>query len=452
MTTLIERLRIWASTGTKTKPADVKIDAGWVGGEQPPFEYENERMNTRDTQLVGCVDAVNDSTAGGRSLFKYRSISACIPESIGFPYSADNYFDSGDALINCACLYEYEGDKQLIFSHVPAAGTSYIKAYNINTKANTNHPFTGDLVLDVCSAGPYVYILYANLNGSDYDYFLAAVDGNDWTARPGWGVHPQLGSEPTATIDGRPFCAVALSGNIVCGGRWYGTAADKKLHVINSSTGAIMRSGDAGLAATEYPSGNCVVVNDALIYTGLDSASGDTLRCDAYEADLTLGGNQGGTPVVHSGELLSVLSLGDYVLTASKPATYAQTVAYTEALASHTFTTFATDAGTKIGPMVFDGVNVWILFKASISTDEAMVVRRFSPQSLGVAFLNLDFNFANNPDNNHLLRVSSDVSPYIGYMRPPMVFDGSGIWVSPYALTGTDFSGEWFRIPNVHNR
>lgn len=53
------KLRPWADTGTKIKPADAKIDAGWVPGEQPPAEWENERMNTRDETVNTVIDEVD---------------------------------------------------------------------------------------------------------------------------------------------------------------------------------------------------------------------------------------------------------------------------------------------------------------------------------------------------------------------------------------------------------
>lgn len=49
-------LRAWANAGTRIKPSDGKIDQGWLAGEQPPVEYENERMYSRDT-LVNQITA-----------------------------------------------------------------------------------------------------------------------------------------------------------------------------------------------------------------------------------------------------------------------------------------------------------------------------------------------------------------------------------------------------------
>lgn len=52
-------LRAWASAGTRIKPSDGKIDQGWLAGEQPPMEYENERMNTRDTRINEIIAYLN---------------------------------------------------------------------------------------------------------------------------------------------------------------------------------------------------------------------------------------------------------------------------------------------------------------------------------------------------------------------------------------------------------
>lgn len=451
MTTLLDRLRIWASTGTKTAPSTAKIDLGWVGGEQPPHEWENERMNTRDTQLVGCVDAVNDSPAGGRTLHRDRNVASDILENIGLPYSADNYFDSGDGLINGACLYEYDGTKMLVFPHFPS-GTPYIKTYNINTKASTNQAYFGDYVVDVCSTGRWIYILYFVINGTDYDYFLTAVDGLTWTAKTGWpGTDPQLGKQPLSSADGRPFCRVTPVGDILCGGYWSAGSGDDKLAIVDADSGNITESGNAGLSATQFPSGNCIVVGDTLYYTGLDT-SGSMLVCDAYESDLTLGGPQGvlGTPTV-AGEFNTLVSLGDHFLSAYKIGTNITIAMFDESYNANWAVTTVNDAGSKLGPMCFDGVHVWALFYAEVGSQHAMVVRRFSPQSLSNALVTINIDFDADMDKNHLLH-HSDTNTTLGFMRPPIVFDGCGIWVSPYAPTGTSLSGEWFRISNVYAR
>ena len=59
MGTSLNLLRVWASTGAASKPSDAKIDLGWLAGEQPPNEYENERMNTRDTRINEIITYLN---------------------------------------------------------------------------------------------------------------------------------------------------------------------------------------------------------------------------------------------------------------------------------------------------------------------------------------------------------------------------------------------------------
>lgn len=52
-------LRAWANAGTRIKPSDGKIDQGWLAGEQPPVEYENERMYSRDTLINQIITYLN---------------------------------------------------------------------------------------------------------------------------------------------------------------------------------------------------------------------------------------------------------------------------------------------------------------------------------------------------------------------------------------------------------
>lgn len=53
-------IRSWANAGTRIKPSDGKIDQGWLAGEQPPVEYENERMYSRDTLVNQIITYLND--------------------------------------------------------------------------------------------------------------------------------------------------------------------------------------------------------------------------------------------------------------------------------------------------------------------------------------------------------------------------------------------------------
>ena len=55
----ITLLRAWANAGNLTAPSNAKIDQGWVVGEQPACEYENERMNTRDNTINDIINYLN---------------------------------------------------------------------------------------------------------------------------------------------------------------------------------------------------------------------------------------------------------------------------------------------------------------------------------------------------------------------------------------------------------
>jgi len=458
MSTLIDRIKIWATGGTKTTPSDVKIELGWVGGEQPPHEWENERMNKRDGLMVDVIDSVNDSPAGGRSLFKNRNVATCIPESMGLPFSADNFYDSGDALINDACLYNHEGVKLLVFVHTPSTGTAYIKTYNILDGTVVNHAFPGDVVVGLCSTGQYIYILYANIVGANHEYFITAVDGDTWAALPGWaGTDPQLGTEATADIDGRPFCAVTPAGNILCGGRWYGVSGDDKLAVVDADTGTITTSGNAGLASAVFPSGDCVAVGSVMYFTALENASTDMWLSAADETDLSIKGvasasipNNHGAPAT-VGEQMALATLGDHFMVGYKDGAANISIELkSEDYATLFSGSHVLETNAKLGPMVFDGIHVWILFKAAGSALTSTVVYKFNPQSFSTQMTpNIDFTL--DAGSQHVLD-NYDTNDTLVYMRPPIVFDGAGVWVSPYAPTGGNFSGQWFRVSNVHNR
>jgi hypothetical protein len=463
MSTFIDRLKIWASAGTKTKPADAKIATGWIAGEQPPHEWENERMSTRDTALVAVVDAVNDTPAGGRSLFKDRNIAPGIPENAGLMFSADNRYavdpaEVIEATMNDACLYEYEGVKMLVFLYVPDSGTSYIKAYNIADGTVVNHAFPGDIVVSLCSTGQYIYVLYADLVTGNYEYSLTAIDGLTGTTKPGWSVtDPQVGAEPQADIDGRPFCRVTPGGDILCGGRWDGAAGADKLALIDAAAGTLTRSGDGGLAANTFPSGDCVAVGDVMYFTGLDKSTTDMWLSAVDETDLTVKGVASGSIPANygapttAGEYMSLATLGDHFVIGHKTGVNGKIELYSEAYASPFFDVDIDTSSSKLGPMVFDGVHLWGLFKGVTAGGSGMVLRKISPNRFNGSLDNSGIAFDVDVDSNNMLE-DGDTNDTLGYMRPPLIFDGSGIWVSPYAPPGENYTGIWLRLANVYNR
>ena len=59
MGTSITLLREWASAGSRTTPSYAKIDQGWLVGEEPAAEWENERMNVRDATVNEVITYLN---------------------------------------------------------------------------------------------------------------------------------------------------------------------------------------------------------------------------------------------------------------------------------------------------------------------------------------------------------------------------------------------------------
>jgi len=78
----IDLLRVWASAGSIAVPSNAKIDLGWVAGEQPAVEWENERMNSRDTRVNEIVTYLNN----GVPLADVVTIQSDILSIIGTPY------------------------------------------------------------------------------------------------------------------------------------------------------------------------------------------------------------------------------------------------------------------------------------------------------------------------------------------------------------------------------
>jgi hypothetical protein len=55
----ISLLRVWASAGSVVAPSSAQIDLGWVVGEQPAVEWENERMYSRDSKVNEILGYLN---------------------------------------------------------------------------------------------------------------------------------------------------------------------------------------------------------------------------------------------------------------------------------------------------------------------------------------------------------------------------------------------------------
>jgi hypothetical protein len=149
---------------------------------------------------------------------------------------------------------------------------------------------------------------------------------------------------------------------------------------------------------------------------------------------------------------MSLATFGDHLLVGYKISTNVTFQMLTKASVPLWPAFTVTDADTILGPMVFDGISLWILLYASKGGSNAnMLVRRFSPQSLNPNLNTVEIDTDVDTDKNHFLDVTG-VNTTIGQIRPGMIFDGAGVWVSPYAPVGSDFSGKWFRISNVYNR
>ena len=455
---LIDKIRPWAETGTKTKPADVKIDAGWIGGEQPEHEYENERQNTRDTKLNQLVDNSNRGTARADKLF--NNVPGGSIKDIAFPWSPGNTIDVGNGFGRGACLYDHAGTKLVMVVHQPNPSANW-HLYGINVDTNTvdvdldvstDLGLSGHRIWALACDGQWIYLMGEESDASYRRYQVYAKDiyGVD---KPGFGYN-ECGQIEDIYKDERTILKVLESGNLFVAGRW-DALGEKKCHIIDATTGNIVRSGDVDMLAAVIPSGDCVECGGHIFFTTLEKTADVNGVCVVDESDLTIAaaGTSGfyaiGDSAI-SNWFVSLATLGDLLVVAGRLT--ANNWPYFAFFDGATFPTpylsnlqWAND-GSINGPMFFDGHNLWALIYNFDTTPEMLAIK-IRPQSVtnNMATTNL-VDMVNMGDV--ILLDPSNVDVNVGYLRPPIVFDGASIWVSSYLLKG---GGVWSRIVDALN-
>ena len=445
----IEKIRPWASSGTKTKPADVKIDTGWIGGQQPEHEYENERMNTRDTKLNQVIDQVNRGSSGAEKLF--NNLAAGAIKDIAFPHSDGNQVDFGNGFERGACLYDYDGTKLVLSWHQPNPSANWhLYGINVDTLAIdvdlevADMGLSGHRIWAMACDGQWLYMIGEEANASyrRYQVYARDIDGVD---KPGFGYN-QLGQELDANKDSRPVIKVLQSGDIFVGGRW-DALGDEKCHIIDADTGTIIRSGNVDMVADVFPSGDCVEAGGHIFFTGKSKTTTDNYLLMVDESDLTVkaagtygvdnyGAQTARLTLATMGQVLCVKQNGNQ-LTFFDAATYADN--YVAAARWNI-------AGSLIGPMFFDGHNLWMLVYSNDTTPEMLMVK-MRPQSLTNNSGTVNLNDTSGTNDVVLFARSSvdaNVAESLG-----LVFDGASIWASSYQLGG---GGIWRRVVDAFTR
>lgn len=456
----ITKIKPWAQNGNKTKPADVKIETGWIGGEQPPHEYENERMNTRDTKLNEVIDQTNRGSAGADKLF--NNLAAGAIKDIAFPFSNGNVTDLGNGFERDACLYDHNGIKLVLTMHQPNPSANWhFYGINIDTGAidvdldlGADMGLSGHRIWAMACDGGWIYLLGEESSLSVHRYQVYARDITG-TPKPGFGYN-QLGQEYDHLRDNRPILKVLESGDIFAGGKWMalGPGVEPKCHIIDATTGTITRSGDVDLATDQFPSGDCVECGGHIYFSVRTVGAGNNALAMVDEGDLTAPAT--GTPGIQdigsfaSGWYLSLATMGDYIgiagrLTASD---YPQINLYKGGDFSGFGSLVWSVTGSRNGPMFFDGHNLWVLIYSADTTPEMLMVK-VRPQWL-------TYNLGSNVDlknmvgiNDVILFHDTAIDTTLGQQRPPIVFDGASIWVSSHGLNG---GGVWQRVVDAFTR
>jgi len=94
----IDVIRPWASAGLKETPSNAKIDLGWLPGEQPAMDWENERQNKRDMILKALAEYINagislsDLIAGTTDITDGNFVFAMSPNLIRLLNLSDGSF------------------------------------------------------------------------------------------------------------------------------------------------------------------------------------------------------------------------------------------------------------------------------------------------------------------------------------------------------------------------
>lgn len=449
---LIEKLRVWANAGTKEVIPDAKVDAGWGNGEQPPFEYENERRSVQDTKINELVDFANRDVSLLGPLFD--NISDGNINAAGFPFSTENsIYGSGQILDSC--FANNVAGRFIYWLQLDTATTGSVHYKNMDT-GTTDSFVIGptEVGLTIASDGNSVYILSrGDYSATEYGYRVIAYDVGTSNAKTGFTSF-LLGIILKTDAKDRPILRVLKSGTLVAGGRWHITGSNPTLLTMNQNTGAVIDTSTvAGDGISNWPTGDVVTVfssdffitsTDAfgIISVYLFSESGLTPD-DTWPLVLPLG--------VTPGDAAPLASLGRYLALAHNPASISQPILYiydTQQRKMIGDLTFDYGNGSKIGSMFFDGHNLWAVVYLASTTKNHMI-------RINIASLNVAINATNNLllsdilNSDDIYQMDNSIGlPDIKAGRPTLTFDGQSIWAAMYEDTPSYRSESLHRVFN----
>jgi hypothetical protein len=447
----ISKLNPWAEFGTKVAVPLVKINSGWLDGEQPPFEYENHRRFTVDTLTNELVDRVNrlDLPARGAVV----NIPTMEVGNMGLPRAGGNVVEGALDSIEATAAVMIDDVPHLLIFEIEngVGGSGQVSKINLESGfREVLYSFTPGATADyrglnmVCD-GERVFLLERYGISPGYTFHLKCfyVQGGDVPLD--W-VEPYIGTNsPASPLRTDQILKVLPSGELFAAGNWEGLGS--KCYIINHVTGAVEASGNPGLSGTLQPLGEAIAFDDGTImFTTVDTSAGTRTIVGTLEADLSLVSGFPITPLSSATykEALRIFRIDSdwwgYALNRDDNATPPRMYILVKDLAAQSNDYVASnltyDFGdeTKIGKIWFDGKSniytvVYLHTWAGV-TPGGLALVRFNLASLSIWLgSGRGGNLSSNITPDGVFFFQPDVSLTPTTIKSNLTFDGRNIWV-----------------------
>jgi hypothetical protein len=469
MTTEIEQIPGWATSGTKTAPSGALSSSGFTGGTQAAAQNWNfleDEDRTKANELVDAVNQIHDDDGSGfphgnpqDSLMTKNYIG--VGDRCLSAWDQDNSGPgNADVQVDLAIYIDPDGAVKLMVL-IANDGTPTVEIYDTELKNAPTIPLisssgdlSGDLpsgggeswqALSFCTDGTSVYITFQDTVGATH--YIQAWDIATWTVKSGW---PATGTAlpGTGVVGASGYISaveIANPNRLVTANEWNSItlATSPAISIINIATGAIVASG-----AGDHPLGGVTASANRVSSDGTDvffTVNGNYV-CSAQIASPSTGGSSPDMP--HNlQDANDVCVVGETVMATSWVPSVCMSFHHRTSGHIGDATSGALSVLRSLGSIAFDGAGFWCLGTVDRSGSRSAVFKiepgQAIPQTISSAPGPL-------PGAEYFVKstISNRVDTTGGSTFAPIVFDGRNVWFA--AVHGG--TSRVYRIPRALNR
>lgn len=472
----ISKLIQWArDLGYVVKPDDVKLQGGWVGGDQPPASYENWHNSQQDMR----INKLSDGTEGYPDGMTWDDIVAKRFDISAEVYPANVSISlSGTPDVTEICIHRRDDQSYAHRDHTYYLVLAENNAEIICVDAETH---TTVQTIDVttglgagtweanamCVDAEYVYVVFTETGATTHwvQAYQIDLDSATWAVKSGWPANGtqliDISTPPTVVGQKQAGIIHADNTSLAIASCWRQTvssSAHAAIQLINKTTGAISSSGGGDVGSI----GSNVIITGQLtsdgtnIYYGVYAPSGGLgFVCTATIASLTTGSGITGYPFTQSSPdsyaVGDIMAIGDKVyaswtsrtILTSSAAPSGVNAGYitvgSSTAASHrrivfTSTVYSDDRYRRMshsfGRMAFDGLHLWVY---TLSDTAYVAATRIDIATLEGMDSLIAPEFVN-PQTHFLTGNAIPDTKFFALM--PIVFDNDHIVTTPYTPDG----------------